>query len=118
MKKAILFLTLIILMGWVFAGNDLTPAEGSAGTPVQSVTLMGKVVDFTSGESLTGVEVSIEGTDFKAYTDFDGNFEFKDVKPGNYNVIASYISYNNSLVENFKAEKAENKVDIKLQASK
>ncbi len=117
MKKAIVILTLSVFFGWAIAGNDLTPAKGSANNPSQTVTLKGKVVDINSGESLTGVEVTLEGTTLKAYTDFDGNFEIKDVKPGNYNVIASYISYKNSLVENFKANAKDNKVEIKLQAS-
>jgi hypothetical protein len=54
---------------------------------------------------------------YKAYTDFDGNFEIENIKPGNYNIIASYISYDKSLVENFDANCKDNKVDIKLQES-
>lgn len=117
MKKTFLTTALSLMIGWTIAGNDITPAGGSANAPVQMVTLKGKVVDINSGEYLTGVEVTIEGTTIKAYTDFDGNFEIKDVKPGNYNLVASYISYNNSLVENFKAAGSENNVEIKLQAS-
>jgi hypothetical protein len=117
MKKVFATIALSLIIGWSIAGNDLTPAEGSSGSPVLTVTLKGQVVDFNSGESLTGVEVTIEGTDVKAYTDFDGNFEIKDVKPGSYNLVASYISYKNSLVENYKAAGTENNVEIKLQTS-
>ncbi len=117
MKKVFLTIAVSLLIGWTIAGNDITPAEGSANIPVQTITLKGQVLDFNSGESLAGVEVSIEGTNVKAYTDFDGNFELKDVKPGTCNLIASYISYKNSLVENFKAGDSENKVEIKLQTS-
>jgi hypothetical protein len=117
MKKTIISIAFSLIIGWTIAGNDLTPAETPAGTPVQTITLKGKVVDFNSGESLTGVEVAIEGSTIKAYTDFDGNFEIKDVKPGNYNLVASYISYYNSLIENFKAAGTDNNVEIKLQAS-
>ena len=114
MKKTIISIAFSLIIGWTIAGNDLVPAE----TPAQTITLKGKVVDFNSGESLTGVEVAIEGSSVKTYTDFDGNFEIKDVKPGNYNLVASYISYNNSLVENFKAADTDNNVEIKLQTSK
>ena len=114
MKKTIISIAFSLIIGWTIAGNDLVPAE----TPTQTITLKGKVVDFNSGESLTGVEVAIEGSSVKTYTDFDGNFEIKDVKPGNYNLVASYISYNNSLVENFKAADTDNNVEIKLQTSK
>ena len=118
MKKTILTIALSIIIGWSMAGNDIIPAETPSGLPAQTITLKGKVIDFNSGESLTGVEVAIEGSTIKAYTDFDGNFEIKDVKPGNYNLVASYISYSNSLVENFKASGTENNVEIKLQTSK
>lgn len=116
MKKAILFLTLILSIGFVFAGNDGN-GTGEAAPMSKSITLTGQVVDFNSGEVLTGVEVSIEGTDIVTYTDFDGNFEIRDITPGTYNVIASLISYKNSLVENFKAETGESNIDIKLQTS-
>ena len=73
------------------------------------------MVDLTSGESLAGVEIRIEGTDHKAYTDFDGNFEFTGIKPGKYNIIASYISYKGSLIENFSADQENHEVNIKLE---
>ena len=118
MKKAIITLILATFFGFVFADNDGVKSSQPAETPLQTVTLTGCVVDISSGEALTGVEVKIDGTDIKAYTDFDGNFEIRDVKPGKYNLIASYISYNKSLVEDLKCEKKENEVNIKLQASK
>ncbi|MCF8368368.1 MAG: carboxypeptidase-like regulatory domain-containing protein [Bacteroidales bacterium] len=118
MKKAILLIIFAAFIGFVFAGNEGTKkTEASESAPVVAVSLSGTVMDFDSGEALTGVELTIEGTDIKTYTDFDGNFEFSELKPGNYNVIASYISYEKSLVENYTAEKPENKIDIKLQAS-
>ncbi len=90
-----------------------TPAESENA----SISLSGKVVDFTSGESLTGVEVAIEGLDHKVYTDFDGNFRFENLTPGEYNIIASFISYNKSYVEKFDAGKGHETVNIKLQSS-
>ena len=118
MKKTIITLILAAAIGFAYANNEGAKSAEPAEAPLQSVTLTGSVIDFTSGEALTGVEVKIDGTDIKAYTDFDGNFEIPDVKPGKYNLIASYISYNNSLVENLECEKKENEVNIKLQASK
>jgi hypothetical protein len=117
MKKSFFTIALSLMIGVIIAGNDVTPVEGTGSVPSQTVTLKGQVVDYNSGESLTGVEVTIEGTSIKAYTDFDGNFEIKDVKPGSYNLVASYISYKNSLVENFKAADKENSLEIKLQTS-
>jgi hypothetical protein len=115
-----IFLTIIFAASTILAiadneGIKSNPAESA---PAEMVSLTGTVYDFESGEALTGVEVSIEGTDLKAYTDFDGNFSIENVKPGQYNIIASYIAYDKSLVENFKAEKQSNEVNIKLQESK
>ncbi len=117
MKKIALTLILSIALVAAFAGNDKKSGEPSK-TPAQTVTLSGNVVDVTSGEALTGVEITIEGTNIKTYTDFDGNYSISDMKPGKYNIIASFISYDKSLVEDYNAEKSMNEVDIKLQSSK
>ena len=117
MKKTIITLILTAIIGFAFADNDGTKNSAPAEAPLLSVTLTGNIVDLASGEALVGVEVKIDGTDIKTYTDFDGNFEIPDVKPGKYSLIASYISYNKSLVENLECDKAENEVNIKLQAS-
>jgi hypothetical protein len=118
MKKIMLSIIFAAFIGLVFADNDGNKAETPANAPVENVTLSGNVLDFQSGEQLAGVEIQIEGTDLKTYTDFDGNFEFSGVKPGTYNLIASYISYKNSLVENFAAKDAKEELTIKLQPSK
>jgi hypothetical protein len=117
MKKAIITTIFAALVGIIYADNEGLKSSAPAEVPAQSITLTGCVIDFNSGEALTGVEVKIDGTDIKAYTDFDGNFEIPNVKPGKYNLIASYISYNNSLVEDFNLEKKENQVNIKMQPS-
>ena len=91
-------------------------AEGE--TPIKPVavsTVSGTVVDITSGETLAGVAVTIEGTDLKVYTDLDGNFTMNDIKPGTYNLILSMISYKNSLIENVELLPDEKeKMEIKL----
>ncbi len=118
MKKIVLSILFVAFLGLVYADNDGAKSSEPSGTsPAQTITLTGKVIDFNSGEALTGVEVKIEGTDIKAYTDFDGNFKIEDVIPGKYNIIASYISYNKSFIENFNADKKDCRVDIKLQSS-
>ncbi len=81
-----------------------------------TVALTGTIMDSQSGELLAGVEVSIEGTDTKTYTDFDGNFSFK-VKPGEYNVVTNYISYSKN-TETLRVDGKDNRVQIKLENSK
>ncbi|MFU8844426.1 MAG: carboxypeptidase-like regulatory domain-containing protein [Bacteroidales bacterium] len=118
MKKTLYTIAFIAFIGMALAGNHPMISSDPSNSSYKAIALSGSVVDFNSGEVLTGVEVKIEGTDIITYTDFDGNFEFNNMMPGNYNLIASFISYNNSLIENFKAEEGENTVEIKLQHSK
>ena len=114
MKKIIISGLLITATLFAFTTNILT--ENSKETSVSNITLSGNVMDLNSGETLAGVEIKLEGFDKKVYTDFDGRYSFTDLKPGEYNVIASYISYNKSYVENIKLTSNED-LNIKLQAS-
>jgi len=116
MKKLFITLLLLATVGATFAGKDNTNEPSNTPAVAQTVTLSGKVIDLSTNETLTGVEINIEGTDIKVYSDLDGNFEIKNVKPGDYNIVASYISYKKSLVENFNAETNSN-VEIKLEAA-
>ena len=117
MKNLFLSIVFISILGFAYADNEGNNSKAPESAPAEMISLSGTVIDFTSGEALTGVEVTLEGTEIKAYTDFDGNFELANVKPGNYNIIASFISYEKSLIENFKAENKAEQVEIKLQES-
>ena len=81
-----------------------------------ALVVSGTVADEKSGESLVGVEVNIAGTDMKTYTDLDGNFTFKNVKPGEYKVVTNYISYQKK-TEVLNVTANDNKLQIKLQSS-
>lgn len=61
------------------------------------LSLSGNVIDEVSGESLVGVEVKIEGSDVKTYTDFDGHFVINNLKAGQGKFVASYTSYKEKL---------------------
>ncbi len=58
-----------------------------------NTSISGVIVDEETGEALTGVEVKLNGDESSTYTDFDGMFVFDQVKPGDYSVEASIISY-------------------------
>ena len=118
MKKIILSIAFFMFIGLIFADNDGAKSSNSSDTPDQTISFTGKVVDINTGETLTGAEVKIEGTDIKTYTDLDGNYLIEDIKPGKYNIIASFISYKKSYVENFIADNKNNRLDIKLQLLK
>jgi len=80
-----------------------------------TVTVYGTVTDAKTGESLVGVEVQLEGTDMKVYTDFDGQFSFEDILPGEYDISAKYISYEKQKIEkqNIDIFSSELKVQLK-----
>lgn len=115
MKKLLFALILALAVVSVNAkekdGKSATDSENTA-----SVVLSGTISDMNSGESLVGVEVKIEGTDLKTYTDFDGNFTFKNVNPGECKIVANYISYK-PVSQTLTAGKNEKDVKIKLQSS-
>jgi len=121
MKKALFTLSFLIAIVFAFAGNTGNSENKNKSTETASVntavSITGKVIDFTSGEALAGVEVAIEGSTKKVHTDFDGNFKIENLKPGSYNLIASYISYNKSFIEKLDTEKSNKELNIKLQSA-
>jgi len=84
---------------------------------VTTANITGKIVDHVSGESLAGVFVQVNGDEIKAYTDLDGNFTLKDMQPGHYDIIVSYISYETNVVHNVELNAGDAKeVVIKIQS--
>jgi protocatechuate 3,4-dioxygenase beta subunit len=117
MKKIVFSLIVVALSISAFAKNDENKNEAEKpALTTATIELSGVVTDKTSNEALVGVEVEIEGTNQKVYTDFDGKFLFDNLKPGEYNVVASYISYKKSVVEHINVKK-NNQVAILLEAS-
>ncbi len=119
--KKIVFSSLLVLITLVAFTTNIINKENSKEATVSETSfnhfsLKGKVLDLSSGEALAGVEVKLEGYNQKVYTDFDGNYSFNNLKPGKYNVIASYISYNKSYIEKLNLSSNED-LNIKLQTS-
>lgn len=56
----------------------------------------GNVVD-ENGAALRGVNVFLDGTTIGTSTDIDGNFYIDKIPPGNYNLVFSYIGYENAV---------------------
>lgn len=81
------------------------------------MVISGTITDSLTGEPLAGVEVQIEGAGVKCYTNFDGNFTFKDLTPGEYKLVTSYISYDKA-TEPLILNERETKVKIELENSK
>jgi hypothetical protein len=60
-------------------------------------SIKGKVID--AKESLTGVQILLDGKETKVYTDFDGNFTLDNILEGEHVVSFSLITYKNKLVK-------------------
>lgn len=76
-KKSILF---IILTATIFSFSF-----------AQKATFMGKVIDKETGEALIAANISLNGQG--TTTDFDGAFSIQ-LENGNYDLVISYVSYN------------------------
>jgi hypothetical protein len=114
--KKILIGFISIMLAVAVTANEKEGKTAADTDNAAAVALSGTVFDSTSGELLVGVEVKIEGTETKTYTDFDGNFTFKSITPGEYKLVTNYISYKSS-VETLQLNGKENQVKIKLENS-
>lgn len=86
----------LLLIALLFLGLNNVQAEkkGPASEAINMNTcISGVILDKATGEALVGVEVELEGSDMKTFTDFDGKFAFDNVNPGKYKVSTSYVSY-------------------------
>lgn len=123
MKKSLLTLLFVSVVAVSFAissentAGKSKSAEAATSASSAAVSISGKVIDLNSGEALAGVEVTIEGSTKKVHTDLDGNFKINDLRPGAYNLIASYISYNKSFIEKLEVGRPNQSLDIKLQSA-
>ena len=115
MKKVIFALLVAFATTSAFAEKAETKTDSKSEIAVLS--LSGNVIDEVSGEALVGVEVKVDGSDQKAYTDFDGHFVINNLKSGDCKLVASYTSYNKS-EKTFNVASKSNQIKIELQASK
>ena len=69
-------------------------------------TISGTILDEKIGEPLIGANVVIENTATGTATDFDGKYQFS-VEPGIYNMVFSYIGYNDKTVTEVEIKDGE-----------
>ncbi|WP_075603400.1 carboxypeptidase-like regulatory domain-containing protein [Saccharicrinis aurantiacus] len=106
---------IITLFAAVLVLSSFKGEKNVDAAPVAANTISGSIMDKETGEFLAGVEVELEGTSKKVYTDFDGNYSFSNVKDGVYKVKAHLISYKEeSLTKVEVANASSKKMDIKL----
>ena len=65
---------------------------GASATP-SDANITGHVIDSSTGEHLAYSTVRIDGTSIATLTDASGHYTIRDLKPGNYEVVASFVGY-------------------------
>ena len=70
--------------------------------PQASGKISGKVVDLSTGETLIGVPVLVQGTSFSTVTDLDGKFSIAQLPQGTYSVLFRYVGYSPKIIEGIK----------------
>lgn len=102
----LLFLTLLTFSTFAFSHVVLA----------QSGSLAGTVNDTKTNETIIGANVIISGTITGSSTNLDGYYEIKNLAPGNYDVVVSFISYKTDTVTNVKIKAGEvTKLNFRLE---
>jgi len=73
----------------------------------QQGSIIGIVTDEKTNETIIGANVIIEGTVTGTATDLDGYYEIKNLNPGTYNVVISFISYQTDTLRAVKVNAGE-----------
>lgn len=81
----------------------------------QNGIIKGTITDANTKETLIGATVVLQGTTTGAISDFDGNFLIEKVAKGSYNLVISYISYDNQIIRAEVGDGAETTVNIELK---
>ena len=115
--KKIIFISLL-LVGVIIASATSSYASDSPKENKTTLTtsVSGVILDETTGESLVGVAVKIDGTDLEVYTDFEGGFLFDNITPGDYTVSVAMISYKKESSKLTIKLRQDNTIKIKLKS--
>ena len=89
----------------------------SATGMAQTGVIKGNIKDAITNETLIGATVAIQGTSIGTSTDFDGNFRIEKVKPGSYNLVISYISYDSQIIRAEVSEANETELSIGMKSA-
>ncbi|MCK5906145.1 MAG: carboxypeptidase-like regulatory domain-containing protein, partial [Flavobacteriales bacterium] len=69
-----------------------------SGLYAQDAYLSGTITDKSTGETLIGANVVVQGTTIGVSTDLDGGYILTGITPGDYNLWITYIGYEDLLI--------------------
>lgn len=107
-RKEVFIMVCVMIVGIFMISNQAVAQERT------EATLSGKVVDDSTEQSLSGVEVNIEGMDESATTDSEGNYSFDTLQPGNYTVTVEAEGYE-SWEKEIEITEESKTLDIRLK---
>lgn len=82
----------------------------------QNGTIRGSIIDDETGETLIGATAQIEGTTQGSPADIDGKFSINGVAAGTYNLLFSYVGYQQQRVEGVTVKSGDVAiVDVRLK---
>ena len=77
--------------------------------------IIGKVTDAKSKEALIGATVQVDGTDFIAATDIDGNFKLTGLDSNaKYTLTIKYVAYKNKKIDGVLASDQPQMISVAL----
>lgn len=59
----------------------------------EKASVLGRIIDAVTGETLIGATVSISGTSLGTVADMDGHYRIGEINPGTYDILFSYMGY-------------------------
>jgi CarboxypepD_reg-like domain len=116
MKAILTSLILVLAFSATILAEGIEKNNNNPETTAASISIQGVISDKITQEELAGASVSIVGTDIIVKTDLDGNFKFENLKPGNYDLKVSYITYKEAKVENLKFSKKGELLQITMES--
>ncbi|MEL7117837.1 MAG: TonB-dependent receptor [Bacteroidota bacterium] len=81
----------------------------------QSAVLRGQVKDGLTGNPLSYVTISIEGTGTGTFSDLDGFYRIGDIEPGEYILILSYLGYGDQQITVNLGPGEEKELNVQLK---
>ncbi len=101
-------ITIFLLINFFFSINILM---------AQNSKIAGVVTDIQTGEPLVGANVVVMGTSFGAAADLDGNYIIVSLPPGEYKLKASYIGYDDEIIDVKTLPGKKSEINFKLKYS-
>lgn len=107
--KKLVQLFIILLAPLVIAAQTEKGKPGS---------IKGIITDDETGETLIGATVVIVGTYNAVSSDFIGNYELENIKPGDYSIKFTFIGYADKIYNGISVKAGETvKLDVKMKTS-